>query len=247
MQNLFRRLWSRLGGRRQLPGAEREFGDVQAWAAARGARFAPARGHAGFVLEVGALRVEWGASQRDYIAPAELRVRAELGDCADLQMMLATKALITALENEVFSQATEGNRTRVDDHTPEEMRWLVLYPKLPRADLAELAPHYGALSNYKRAAAMWLDAPLRTKLLVAALHGAGDGPLVMVVQRNRFVLRRALAAPSVSALEASLALAEAGAASARAVGTQVARGAVSSDPASGWDASSALPPENPPR
>lgn len=215
---------------------------IAAWAADRGWRFAGARGGAGFVVESDTLRVEWGTPQRDYIVPAELRVRAELGDCGDLQMLLATRELMKTLEAEVFEQATEGNRTRMDDRTPEEMRWLVLYPKLPRAELGALAERISALANRRRAAAIWLDAALAATLGKSLARLGPHEPLVMVVQRGRFVLRRALAQPTVPALEEAIGLAGVAVKSARAVCAEVAAGALDSAQASAWGASSALPP-----
>jgi hypothetical protein len=215
---------------------------IAAWARGRGWRFAGARGGAGFVVENDTLRVEWGTPQRDYIAPAELRVRADLGDCGDLQMLLASRALMKTLEAEVFEQATEGNRTRMDDRTPEEMRWVVLYPKLPRAELGALAEHVSALANRRRAAALWLDEALVATLGKALARLGPQEPLVMVVQRGRFVLRRALAQPTVPALEEAIALAAVAVSSARAVCAEVATGALDSVQASAWGASSAMPP-----
>jgi hypothetical protein len=215
---------------------------IAAWAVSRGWRFAGARGGAGFVVDNDTLRVEWGPSQRDYIAPAELRVRAELGDCGDLQMLVATRELMKTLEAEVFEQATEGNRTRMDDRTPEEMRWLVLYPKLPRAELGALAEHVSALSNRRRAAALWLDAPLVAALGPALGRLGRQEPLVMVVQRGRFVLRRSLAQPTVPALEEAIALAGVAVKSARAVCAEAAAGALESAQGSAWGGSSMLPP-----
>jgi hypothetical protein len=216
--------------------------DVKRWAASRGWRFARARGGEGFAVDAGALRLEWGPPQRDYLEPFELRVRCELGDCGDLQMLLMSRPLMKQLEHQVFEQATEGNRTRVDDRTPEEARWLVLFPKLPRTALGGLADHFGALSNHRRAASQWLDEAVTHQLAAAATRLAADEPLAMIVQRSRFVLRQALAEPDVEMLDGALALAAAAAESARAVGRETARGKLDSVHASTWETSSALPP-----
>ncbi len=238
MQHFLRRLWSGKASPDQGAAGLRA---VQAWAEAHGHRFARARRQAGFVVDAGALRIEWGPSQRSYIGASELRVRAELGPCADLQMLIATRPLVSALESEVFDQAVEGNRTRVDDRTPEEMRWLVLYPKLPRSELGVLAEAFGALSNYREASAMWLDAPLREQLAAASARHGVSQPLVLVVQRSRFVLRCPLGAPEVAPIEAALALAEAAASSAVRVGAQVVRGMVRASADSGGPASTCAP------
>jgi hypothetical protein len=193
---------------------------MRAWAAAKGWRFAAARGGEGFVIDGADLRFEWGPPQRDYIDGAELRVRADLGADADLQMLLGSRALLQALEEAVFTQATEDNRTRVDDRTPEEMRWLVLYPKVGRSVLGALADLFGAVASRRGAVQEWLDEPLRRAL--------GDMPpdamQVLIVQRGRFVLRRGLRAPTPEAFESALLLAHAAVAGARRVVAEAARG-----------------------
>jgi hypothetical protein len=234
-----KRFLQRWFGGASRPGAV-DVGGVQAWAEGQGWRFARARGVQGFAIETGQLRIEWGPPQRAYIEPAELRVRAELGALGELQLLLMSRALATVLEAEVFEQATEDNRTRVDDRTPEEMRWLVLHPKLPRAELGPLADHYCALSNHRRAAAAWLDAALRAPLESHAATSA-SGPLVVTVQRGRLVLRQALALPTVQALQSALTLATAAATSAQSVARELASGNLESTNGSAWGPS-ALPP-----
>ncbi|HET9823259.1 MAG TPA: hypothetical protein VFQ16_15670 [Burkholderiaceae bacterium] len=235
--------------RRWLRGRDRAMDDdvdaARAWAEGQGWRFARARSAAGFAIETGALRVEWGPPQRSYIEPMELRVRAELGGLGDLQLMVLSRALAKVLEAEVFEQATEDNRTRVDDRTPEEMRWLVLYPKLPRADLGPLADHYTALSNHRHAGAAWLDAAFRERLLALAPRLAPGRPAVIAVHRGRLVLRLAVERPGVPELELATALARAGASSALAVAADLNAGRLDSSQASVWDAT-ALPPQSPP-
>ena len=234
---------------RWFRGKDREVDDgivaARTWAEGQGWRFARARGNDGFAIETGTLRVEWGPPQRAYIEPTELRVRAELGGMGDLQLLVLSRALAKALETEVFEQATEDNRTRVDDRTPEEMRWLVLYPKLPRAELGDLAEHYTALSNHRHAAAAWLDAALRDRLLALAPSLVPGHPLVIAVQRGRLVLRQAVDRPSLDRLKDATSLAQAAAASALAVATELAAGRLDSSQASTWGAS-ALPPDSPP-
>ncbi len=53
---------------------------IQDWAEARGGTFTLSRDGEGFLIEqpdapVGALRVEWGLSQRNYLPGTELRMR----------------------------------------------------------------------------------------------------------------------------------------------------------------------------
>lgn len=216
MRSLLRRWWQGAGS----ADAGAAHGELRAWAVAQGWRFAAVRGGEGFVIDGAELRFEWGPPQRDYIDGAELRVRADLGTDADLQMLLGSRALLASLEEAVFAQATEDNRTRVDDRTPEEMRWLVLYPKVGRAALGALADLFGAVASRRGAIQAWLDEPLRRAL--------GDTPQdatqVLIVQRGRFVLRRSLLAPTPEAFDAALLLARAAVASARRVVAEAARG-----------------------
>jgi hypothetical protein len=241
MGNLFSRWFGKPGD-----GAAGALHEVRQWAEGRGWRYARARGGDGFAVEAGDLRLEWGPSQRDYLEPSELRVRRDLGDCGDLQLLLMSRQLMTVLEQEVFEQATEGNRTRVDDRTPEEVRWLVLFPKLPRSTLGALAEHIGALSNHRGAAQLWLQEPLRAQVAAAVARLAADEPMAMIVQRGRFVLRQALAEPTIDMLEGALALATVAAEGARAVGLETARGTLDSALASAWGPPSALPSVDPP-
>jgi hypothetical protein len=240
MKNLFRR-W--FGG---APDAGGEAASpAKTWAEASGHRFAPARGSEGFVIESaaggGAWRAEWGPSQRDYIEGMELRVRADIGDAGDLQMMVIARSLVAPLENQVFEQFTEGNQTRMDDRTPEEMRWLVLYPPMPRSALGTLRERFAALANRPAAGPMWIEGALARALEASSSWLDAATPFVMVVQRGRFVLRMALASPTPEALEAAAGLGSVAAAAARRVGAEVARGAVGSERPSGWDAPSAVP------
>jgi hypothetical protein len=220
---------------------------ARAWAESQGHRFAPTRGAEGFVIEPArdaAWRVEWGPSQRDYIDGMELRVRAEVGEAPDLQMLAMTRFAATLLEQEVFEQFTEGNQTRIDDRTPEEMRWLVLYEKVPRSVLGPLREHFIVLANRPAAAPLWLEGALAAQLVVASQWLAERQPLALVVQRGRFVLRVAAAEATPALMQAALGLASVAAAAARRVAGDVARGAVASDRPSSWGAPSAMPSDD---
>jgi len=219
---------------------------VRDWARAEGHRFASSRGGEGFVIEPqgnAAWRVEWGPSQRDYIEGGELRVRAEIGAAGDLQMLLATRSLAATLEAQVFDRFTEGNQTRIDDRTPEEMRWLVLYPQVPRSVLGGLHDRFAALANRPAAAPMWLEGPLARRLEACGEWLGEATPLALIVQRGRFVLRMAHGQPEATVIDSAIALASVAAAAARRVGGEVVRGALGSERPSSWGASSAMPPD----
>lgn len=223
-----------------------------AWAVADGHRFARSRDGSGFVIEGGkadaAWRLEWGTAQRHYFSAPELRLRAEVGATGDLQMLIITRELMVRLEQQVFEDSTDGNQTRMDDDLPEEMRWLVLYPKLPRAELGILRERFGALSNFPRAALSWLDAPLVQQLDETAAWLAPTPTLLLVVQRGRLALRCALPQPELPALQAALGLFGAALTAARRVGVELAQGSIGGDRPSTWGPPSAMPAaDGPPR
>ena len=149
----------------------------------------------GFVIDgrigVTPWRMEWGPSQRPYIDGHELRLRAELGLSAGLQLVLMNRELQETMEKAVFEQFVEGVQTRIDNQTPPEMRWLVMYPKLPGAEMPELRERYVALSSTKKWLLRWLQGELTTSL--AALATPGNVPVVLMIGRGRLMLRTALA------------------------------------------------------
>ena len=110
---------------------------ISAWESQRGARFKRSRDGAGFVVEgrfeASTWRLEWGPPQRSYIAGHELRLRMELGLPQELNMLVLSRPLMEALERSAFEQYTAQMQTRIDDTTPEEMRWLAMFPKLKSA------------------------------------------------------------------------------------------------------------------
>jgi hypothetical protein len=239
MVNLFRR-W--FGGSRDSEG----WPAIAEWAQASGYRFARVRDSEGFVVEsgdaAGAWRLEWGPPQRHYFSGPELRLRAEVGPIGDLQMLLMSRALMALLEQQVFEESTDGTETRMDDDLPEEMRWLVLYPKVPRSELGALRERFGALSNVPSAALSWLEGTFATQLETTPSWLAAEHALVLVVHRGRLTLRCALAQPELPAMQAALALFEAALAAARRVGNQIAQGRIAADRPSTWGPPSVLPP-----
>lgn len=225
---------------------------VAEWARRSGHRFARSNDGSGFVIEGGpadaAWRLEWGAPQRHYFSGPELRLRADVGRTGELQMLVIARALMLALEQQVFEESIDGTETRMDDSLPEEMRWLVLYPKLPRAELGALRERFGALSNMPRAAHAWLDAPLSKQLEGAAAWLPEPLPLLMVVQRGRLTLRCALREPEIPALRGALGLFSTALVAARRVSDEIAQGSIGGERPSSWGPPSAMPPADaPPR
>jgi hypothetical protein len=243
MINPFRR-W--FGGSR---GSDR-WAAAAEWAQRSGYRFARSSDGSGFVVEGGpadtAWRLEWGASQRHYFSGPELRLRAEVGPTGELKMLIIARELMLLLEHQVFEESTDGTETRMDESLPVEMRWLVLYPKLPRSDIGVLHQLFGALSNLPRAVQSWLDVPLSKQLEAAPSWLPEPLPLLIVVQRGRLTLRCAMPEPEVPALRGALGLFGVALAGARRVGNEIAQGSIGSGRPSTWGSTSAMPPVDAP-
>jgi len=183
--------------------------ELQDWLRSRGLKHRSVPGE-GFVVDgqqAGtAWRLEWGPSQRPYIPGQELRLRAELGLGSGLQALLMTRRLAEKMEGDVFNRYVEGVQTRIDNQTPPEMRWLVMFPKLPGADLGPLRERFVALGSSRRWLTQWLDGPLSGTLAAQPL--APDAPLVLMIGRGRLMLRTALADAEPQRLQAWLRLFE---------------------------------------
>jgi hypothetical protein len=220
---------------------------VVVWAEQQRHVFRPVREDGGFVVEghVGSLpwRLEWGPSQRPYVAGHELRLRADAGVAGDVQAMVLDRALQSSMEHDVFEQYVEGVQTRIDSTTPPEMRWLVMLTELSGPDLGPLREAYAAVGGGRAWVMQWLDGALGQALLTAPL--APGQPLVLMVARGRVTLRTALAEPAPDALEAWTRLFATAVREARRVCDQSAAaiGSTSTQP-SLWSAT-ALPPEAP--
>ena len=151
-------------------------------------------------------RLEWGPSQRPYIQGQELRLRAEMGLPSDLQLVLMNRQLQETMEQAVFDQYVEGVQTRIDNQTPPEMRWLVMFPKLPGAEMAALRERFMALSSIKSWLVQWLEGPLTQAL--GSLRVDASVPVVLMIGRGRLMLRTAMADAEVPVLQAWLRLFE---------------------------------------
>lgn len=164
----------------------------------------------GFVVDgrLGATpwRLEWGPSQRPYIQGQELRLRAEMGLGADLHLVLMNRELQETMEKAVFDQYVEGVQTRIDNQTPPEMRWLVMFPKLSGQEMGALRERWVALSSMKTWLLQWLEGPLTESL--SALRVEPTVPVVLMIGRGRLMLRTALPDAEVPALQVWLRLFE---------------------------------------
>lgn len=182
-------------------------------------------------------RLEWGPSQRPYVLGHELRLRAELGLPPELQLVLMNRQLQVTMENAVFEQYVEGVQTLIDDQTPPEMRWLVMFPKLSGSEMGPLRENFVALASGKLWLTSWLNGSL-TGALSALLHDPAV-PLVLMIGRGRLLLRTAVADPEVHILQAWLKLFAIAIQEAGRVGS-VVDGPPPATPASAFD-SSAMP------
>lgn len=203
---------------------------IQDWAEARHAEFSQARDGQGFVIDQpkalpGALRIEWGPSQRDYMPGPELRMRCELGLHQDMQLMVLCRDLMERLESAVFEAYTDTLKTRVDTDTPEEMRWLVMFPKFNHAASALLKQRYGMVGVTKDLTGAWIDGEFGQALVQASQDLLPQGhPFVLMALRGNVYLRTAMEEPDLGRIQALVRLLEAAARDAQRINGRLADG-----------------------
>lgn len=201
---------------------------IQDWAEARGAEFGQTRDGQGFLIEQpkaqpGPLRVEWGVSQRSYLPGTELRMRCEMGLHPDLQLMVLCRTLMENLERAVFEAYTDTLKTRVDTDTPEEMRWLVMFPKFNSAASQIARQRYGFVGVTKDLARGWVDGELGDALAQASQDLLPEGhPFVLMCMRGNLYLRTEMAEADLPRVQALVRLLETAAREALRVNAQLA-------------------------
>ena len=206
------------------PGRGPDLAPVSAWAKRRGHVFKRANDVEGFALD-GTLdgktwRLEWGPPQRPYIAGHELRARMELGLPVDLQMLLLSRQLLEALERQTYERFTLSNQTEMGDAEPDEMRWLVMFPKISLSALKGVRTRFGGVSNVDGEGLKWVAGPLANQLLKATQGMlSSEPPFVMMTLRGRMYLRMQLATPDADDIAEALGLFETAATEALRVGT----------------------------
>ena len=173
---------------------------LRRWAQERGHSFRRVRGNAqGCVIEGHsggqAWRIEWGASQRSYIAGPELRLIAELDLPKELMVMVLNRNLMAAMERTVYEQFVDDVQTRIDTDTPSEMRWLVMFSKLSAPELGRLQGRYAAVSSVAPWLVQWLSSPLNDALAATAEMVGPDQPVALTIGRGRLTLRTPLLQP----------------------------------------------------
>jgi hypothetical protein len=205
MLNTLKRWWARGAGR---TGAVR-FDAVEAWAERSGFRFRRAKDGLRFEVEAASggpvVRMEWGPSQRSYIEHSELRLRVDLNLPSSLQMLVLTLPLMERLESETFERYTQDAQTVIDMSTPEEMRWLAMFPKVDLSFDKALRSRFGALGANPAWALSWINGPLGPQLVRAAEDLIGsEVPFILMTMRGRIYLRMQLADPQPQALSRCL-------------------------------------------
>jgi len=217
MLKSLRRLLSR-GPRSEDPAA------LQQWALERGHAYRRVRDAAGCVIEgrqgTQVWRLEWGASQRDYVPGFELRLLAELDLPRELSAMVLNRQLMESMEKAVYERFVDDVQTRIDTDTPPEMRWLVMYAKAGPADLGRLRERYGAVASIAPWLAQWLAGPLNDALAATMETVPADSPVVLTIGRGRLTLRTVMPRPDPAALAPWFSVFEHALREARRLGTE---------------------------
>ena len=159
-------------------------------------------------------RIEWGPAQRSFMSSHEFRIRFEVALNSDVQALVLDRPLLARLDHEVYAQFTDTVQTRLDEETPEEMRWLAMHAKLsPNQMGVPLRDRYGAISNDTAWVSRWLAGPiadaLRRRAEVMPIEAVSAEPFILRLSRGQVVLRQAAVAPRVQVLETCIAVAEA--------------------------------------
>ena len=190
-------------------GVDRDLAEVAAWAKRSGHGFKRVRGEDGFVVD-GAIdgmpwRLEWGPPQRDYVGGHELRLRMELALPHDMQMLLLSRSLMEVLERATYEQFTDSMQTQIGAQAPEEMRWLVMFPKIDLTALKTLRARFGAVASVPAAGLAWIEGPLADALLRSADRLLRyDPPFVLMTLRSRAYLRMLMDIPDPAEISAAL-------------------------------------------
>jgi hypothetical protein len=154
-------------------------------------------------------RLEWGPPQRNYIEGHELRLRMELSLSPNLQMLLISQPLLETLERETFERFTESTQTVIDGATPEEMRWLAMFPKVPYKGSKDVRLRFGLVGNVPAETASWVEGALARQMEEAAVGFLkNEPPFVLMLLRGRVYLRLQMPEPDVSAMAQSIAVFE---------------------------------------
>lgn len=197
---------------------------LQQWALERGHGYRKVRGGAGCVIDgrqgVQAWRIEWGATQRDYIEGFELRLIADLDLPPELMAMVLNRRLMEVMEKTVYERFVDDVQTRIDTDTPPEMRWLVMYTKVSAQDLGRLRERYGAVCSVAPWLLQWLASPLNDALAATIEMVPEATPVVLTIGRGRLTLRTSMPQPDAARLAVWLSVFEHALREAKRLGTE---------------------------
>jgi hypothetical protein len=159
-------------------------------------------------------RIEWGPAQRRFMSSHEFRIRFEVAQNSDVQALVLDRPLLARLDREVYAQFTDHVQTRLDEETPEEMRWLAMHTKLsPNQMGVPLRDRYGATSNDTEWVERWLAGPIAEALKRRAdatpIEAVSAEPFILRLSRGQVVIRQAATVPRVKVLETCVAVAQA--------------------------------------
>ncbi len=158
-------------------------------------------------------RIEWGPAQRSFMSSHEFRIRFEVALNSDVQALVLDRPLLARLDHEVYAQFTDNVQTRLDEQTPEEMRWLAMHAKLsPNQMGVALRDRYGAIANDTLWLSHWLQGPvseaLRKRAEAMPIEAVSAEPFLLRLARGQVVIRQSASTPGVKMLETCVAVAE---------------------------------------
>lgn len=193
--------------------AARSQAAVAAWARRRGHACKREQSGRGFVidgrLEDHGWRLEWGPSQRPYIAGQELRARIDLGLPRDLDLLVMSRPLMEHLERLAYEDYTRSNQTVFGNATPEEARWLVMLAKFDMPGSAVLGDRFGGVAGSAKEGVRWLDGSLGHALeRAASTLLAGQPTFVLMTPGTSVLLRMGLDRADEAAIATALELFE---------------------------------------
>ena len=117
--------------------------------------------------------------------------------------------LMEELERAVFEAYTDTLKTRVDTDTPEEMRWLVMFPKFNPSSSPMLRQRYGIVGVTKELTGAWVEADLGEALVQASQDLLPEGhPFVLMSMRGNLYMRTEMSEPDLPRLQALVRLLE---------------------------------------
>lgn len=167
--------------------------DLEQWAHNAGRNFALKADGTGFALEGEVDGYEWrmerGAPSRDYINHTELRGRIDLGLNPDTQLMIMSRSLKRALDNNVYSQFTNTLQTIAHSRMPEEMLWLTMYPEVGWKSLGEMfIEFFSILAESEQHARAWIDEDFVSKMTNRKSLNQHQ-PFVLMIMRGKLYMR----------------------------------------------------------